>query len=112
VFDLGALVCTRVAPRCGDCPVRSHCAWARAGFPPPDPIGGSAGISGRQSEFATSDRRGRGRLVEALRDGSVARTELASVMGWPDDPKRAARVAASLVADGLAVLDGSRYRLP
>jgi hypothetical protein len=33
-------------------------------------------------------------------------------MGWPDDAHRAVRVAATLVVDGLAVVDGGRYRLP
>jgi hypothetical protein len=47
-----------------------------------------------------------------LRTGPVAAPQLASVMGWPDDPARADRVAATLVADGLAVRDRGRYRLP
>jgi hypothetical protein len=33
-------------------------------------------------------------------------------MGWPTDPLRAARVAATLVADGLALSDGNKLRLP
>src|SRR5204863_1098748 len=69
VFDLGALICTRRDPACDRCPVAPHCLWNRAGRPPPDPITGSAGISGGQSRFAGSDRQGRGRLVEALRLG-------------------------------------------
>ena len=112
VFDLGASVCTKRDPRCDECPVRLHCAWAQAGFPPPDPIEGSAGISAPQSRFDGSDRQGRGRLVDALRAGPVAVEELPAVMGWPDDPERAGRVAARVVADGLAVFDGTRYRLP
>jgi A/G-specific adenine glycosylase len=112
VFDLGALICTRRAPRCDACPIRRRCAWARAGFPEPDPIAGSAGISGPQSTFSTSDRRGRGRLVDALRRGPVATSDLAAVMGWPDDPARAARVATGLVADGLAAQGRAGYSLP
>lgn len=112
VFDLGALVCVRRNPRCERCPIVASCAWARAGFPTPDPVEGSAGISGRQSPFADSDRQGRGRLVDALRTGAVDRSDLAAVMGWPDDAQRAARVAATLVADGLVVADGELLRLP
>lgn len=112
VFDLGASVCRKRSPRCDECPIRAHCAWARAGFPPPDPIDGSAGISAPQSRFDGSDRQGRGRLVDALRRGPVARGALAAVMGWPDDPDRAELVATTLVRDGLAVLAGGRYRLP
>ena len=31
MLDLGATVCTKTAPRCGDCPLRTCCAWAAAG---------------------------------------------------------------------------------
>jgi len=33
IMDLGATVCTRAAPRCGDCPVRSGCAARASGTP-------------------------------------------------------------------------------
>jgi A/G-specific adenine glycosylase len=113
VFDLGALVCTRRNPRCGDCPVRLSCAWASAGWPEPDPVSGSAGISTPQSTFHGSDRQGRGRLVDALRVGPVRERDLPTVMGWPDDADRAERVARTLVADGLAVRSSKgRYSLP
>lgn len=112
LLDLGAQVCTRRAPRCGECPVTDRCAWALAGWPAPDPANGSAGVSSGQSRFEGSDRQGRGRLLEALRAGPVTPGQLASCMGWPEHPGRAARVAATLVADGLAVLEGEAYRLP
>jgi A/G-specific adenine glycosylase len=112
VFDLGAAICTKRAPRCDACPLRDHgCAWAAAGFPEPDPVLGSAGISTPQSRFDGSDRQGRGRLVDALRRGRVAGAELAAVMGWPSDQERAARVAATVVADGIAVVVGDVYEL-
>jgi A/G-specific adenine glycosylase len=112
VFDLGALVCVKRDPRCDVCPIVTECRWAQAGFPAPDPVVGSAGISGRQSTFEGSDRQGRGRLVDALRSGPVALGDLAEVMGWPGDALRAGRVAESLVTDGLAVTDGDALRLP
>jgi A/G-specific adenine glycosylase len=95
------------------CPIRHACTWAVAGHPAPDPVDGSAGISTPQSNFAGSDRQGRGRLVDALRTGPVPAERLPTVMGWPDDPVRARRVAATVVADGLAVAgsDGG-LRLP
>jgi A/G-specific adenine glycosylase len=112
VFDLGALVCTKRNPRCDVCPLRDHgCAWAAAGFPEPDPVVGSAGISAPQSRFDGSDRQGRGRLVDALCRGPVAAESLPTVMGWPDDAERAARVAATVVADGLATVADGRYAL-
>ncbi|MEJ7845538.1 MAG: A/G-specific adenine glycosylase [Acidimicrobiales bacterium] len=105
VFDVAALVCTRRAPRCADCPLLRSCAWATAGWPAPDPVAGSAGVSGGQSPFNGSDRQGRGALVAALRAGPVPAAVLAAACGWPTDPHRAGRIAAGLVADGLAVAD-------
>lgn len=107
LFDLGALICTKRAPACARCPVRRSCAWRRAGAPPPDPAGGSAGVGAGQSRFEGSDRQGRGRLVAALRaQGHVPRGALATTAGWPDDVARARRVAVGLVDDGLARSDG------
>ncbi len=105
VFDLGALVCTKRDPSCERCPISRRCAWQRAGRPTPDPIEGSAGISRPQSTFDGSFRQGRGRLLARLTAGRVAMDEVADATGWPSDPGRAARAAASLVADGLAVRD-------
>lgn len=107
VLDLGAMVCRSRSPRCDDCPVRSTCAWRGEG---PDPAVGSAGVSTPQSRFDGSDRQGRGRLVDALRLGPVV--DVAVATGWPDDPARAARVAETLVVDGLAVRVGDELRLP
>jgi A/G-specific adenine glycosylase len=113
VFDLGALVCTKRAPACEACPIVTTCAWAVAGWPTPDPIAGSAGISGRQSRFAGSFRQGRGALVDRLRGGPVAPDEVAAAAGWPDEPHRAADAARSLVEDGLAICDqDGMLRLP
>ena len=101
-------MCTRV-PDCDACPLAAVCRWAVAGRPEPDPW-----VRGRpQSRFAGSDRQGRGALVDALRAAPVPAERLAAVMGWPDDPARAERVAATLVTDGLAVqTEGGTYRLP
>ena len=112
VFDLGAGICTKRSPRCPECPLLEHCAWARAGWPDPDPIVGSAGISAPQSRFEGSDRQGRGRLVDALRTGPVADADLSATMGWPGDVERARQVAATLLRDGLVVHGDGRWRLP
>jgi len=112
MLDLGAAVCSKRSPRCDDCPLRRWCGWR--GGSGEDPAAGSAGVSGPQPRFAGSDRQGRGRLVAALRErGRVRRDELAEVAGWPVDAERAARVAAGLIGDGLAVDDGAAgLRLP
>jgi A/G-specific adenine glycosylase len=66
----------------------------------------------RQPTFEGSDRQGRGRLVDALRLGPVALGAVPAACGWPDDPDRAHRIAASLLADGLAVRVDGELRLP
>ncbi len=114
LLDVGAGWCRPRDPGCDrGCPFRPVCTWAEAGRSEPDPATGSAGVSSRQSRFDGSDRQGRGRLVEAIRSGPVAPESLADAMGWPDDRERAERVAASVVADGLASVgpDGT-YGLP
>ena len=114
MLDLGATVCTSSLPRCDRCPVTRVCAWHRVGRPDPDPARGTAGVGGRQSTFAGSDREGRGRLVAALRHGPVALSATATVAGWPADGDRAARIVAGLVDDGLAAVsaDGRWLVLP
>jgi A/G-specific adenine glycosylase len=112
LLDLGATVCTPV-PICGACPVRRRCRWSASGRSEPDPARGSSGVSRGQSRFEGSDRQGRGRLVDALRDGPLAEREVASALGWPAEGARAVRVLAGLVADGLVVRgSGGRLRLP
>jgi A/G-specific adenine glycosylase len=113
MLDVGARHCTARRPSCAGCPLASgHCAWAATGWAAPDPAVGSAGVSGRQSAFAGSDRQGRGRLVRALGEGPIPWPALAEVAGWPEDPARTARVVASLVVDGLAVRVGEELALP
>jgi len=112
LMELGGAVCRRRRPMCSACPVRSSCGWAAAGLSLPDPADGSAGVSTGQPRFEGSDRQGRGRLVEALCHGPVPVADLPSVMGWPDDPARADRVAGGLVADGLAAQSGDHLHLP
>ncbi|HEX7168144.1 MAG TPA: A/G-specific adenine glycosylase [Acidimicrobiales bacterium] len=114
ILDLGASVCTKRVPRCERCPVTRSCAWFATGRSTADPAEGSGGTSGRQSAFAGSDRQGRGRLVDALRLGPLPLEHVAATAGWPDDPHRADRIAASLVADGLAEVcpDSRVLRLP
>ncbi|QYG90968.1 A/G-specific adenine glycosylase [Iamia sp. SCSIO 61187] len=98
VMELGATMC-RPRPACDRCPVAARCTWRGSGAPDP-------WVRQRpQSRFEGSDRQGRGRLVDALRAGAVAAGDVPAAMGWPDDVDRATRVAATLVADGLAVVD-------
>jgi len=106
MLDLGATVC-RPRPDCGRCPTARWCTWRGRG---PDPAVGSAGVSGRQSRFDGSDRQARGRLLKALAASPVRKAETDRVMGC--DPARAARLADSLVTEGLICLQGDWLALP
>jgi A/G-specific adenine glycosylase len=101
MFDLGALVCTAARPDCRRCPLRRQCVWRRGPDDRADPWRSSP-TARPQSAFAGSDRQGRGRLLHALRQGAVRESNLAGACGWPDDPARAQRVTAALVAEGFA----------
>jgi A/G-specific adenine glycosylase len=112
IMELGARVCSR-SPQCNSCPVSGHCTWFLNGCADPDPAIRSAGVSQPQSRFEGSDRQGRALLVRALTAGPLDPGELATTMGWPNDPNRAIRVIRSLLRDGLVVLSAEgRYRLP
>jgi len=112
VLDLGAVICTARAPACGDCPVEATCSWHHAGARLPDPAYRSAGASGPQGRFDGSDRQGRGRLVDALRAGALPWEGVPAAAGWPDESRRARRIARSLIADGLAVEAEGCLQLP
>jgi A/G-specific adenine glycosylase len=106
MFDLGATVCTAARPDCVRCPLRRQCAWRRQDAAT-DPWRLSPSAR-PQRAFVGSDRQGRGRLLHALRLGPVRQGALAEACGWPDDPARAARVAADLVAEGFAASSGGK----
>ena len=94
LMELGAIVCTARAPRCGLCPL-SQCAWRRADYPPPQ------GPSRRVQSYAGTDRQVRGRLLDVLRanDFPVTRAELD--VAWLADTGQRERALDSLLADGL-----------
>lgn len=106
VMELGALVCTARAPRCGGCPVAAMCSWRLAGSPPYD------GPPRRGQSYAGTDRQVRGRLLAVLREahGEVTQAQLDAV--W-DEPVQRSRALDGLVADGLVEPVGPGvYRLP
>ena len=104
VMELGALVCTSRAPECDECPLNSGCAWHAAGHP-------AGGTARRAQPWARTDRQCRGRLMAVMRSAADAVTRSSLESAW-DDAEQRDRALASLLADGLIVADGSRYRLP
>ncbi len=107
VMELGALVCTATAPRCGECPLATRCAWLAAGRPAVNPT------SRRPVQrYDGTDRQCRGRLLAVLRDarGAVPRGHFDPV--WPDQ-MQLARALDGLVSDGLVdPLPDGTFALP
>jgi A/G-specific adenine glycosylase len=105
-MELGALICSARAPRCGDCPVAKQCRWRAGGYPVHD------GPPRRGQAWAGTDRQVRGRLMAVLReaDGPVTRDALDAAL---DDPEQRDRCLHALVVDGLVepVADGM-FALP
>ncbi len=92
LMDLGATVCTARTPACPACPLRRRCVTR-------GPLPGE--VRARQPTFAGSFRERRGVVMARLRaEPRVAVAELD------------ADALASLVADGLAAVDGADARLP
>ena len=100
-MELGALVCTADAPRCGECPVTDACAWVAAGAP------AWTGPPRRGQTYAGTDRQCRGVLLDVLRraEGAVPEPELLGA--WQADTAQARRCLASLIRDGLVRRVGS-----
>ena len=91
LMDVGATVCRPRAPNCAACPLRRRCRTR----------GELAGERrARQPPFEGSFRQRRGRVMAQLRDGPTGARELD------------AAALASLVDDGLAVIERGRARLP
>jgi len=111
VMELGALVCTARAPRCGACPLARTCRWQGAGAP------AYAGPARRGQAWAGTDRRVRGLLMAALRaaTGPVPHTTLVAAVPAASlrDPGQRERCLDGLVADGLVEpLPGNEFTLP
>lgn len=105
-MELGALVCTARAPRCGECPISARCAWQLAGRPAYD------GPPRRGQTYDGTDRQARGRLLAVLRDAEGAVPKARLDQAWPE-PAQRERALDGLIADGLVEpLARRRYRLP
>lgn len=107
LMELGAIVCTARAPRCGECPLRDECRWRQAGSPA-DPA-----VKRPIQRFAGTDRQVRGRLLDVLRDNATAVTRTELDLAWPAHPDQRERALNSLLDDGLVEqLGDGRFALP
>jgi A/G-specific adenine glycosylase len=104
-MELGALVCTATAPRCGTCPVQDLCRWRAAGYP------AHPGVR-RTQRYDGTDRQCRGRLLAVLRDSRVPVPRRTLAAAWPVGEQRE-RCLQWLVDDGLvARVAADAYALP
>ncbi|MFB8387875.1 A/G-specific adenine glycosylase [Microbacterium sp. NPDC055910] len=105
-MELGAVVCTARAPRCGVCPVADRCAWRAAGYPD------TGDARRRQARYEGSDRQARGAVLKTLRDAAGHSAPLAEVIpDWADALQRD-RAIDSLIADGLVEAADGVLALP
>jgi A/G-specific adenine glycosylase len=91
LMDVGARLCRPDDPRCAECPLEARCATR-------GPLEGAP--RQRQAPFEGSFRQQRGAVLARLRAGPTPTALLD------------ARALKSLVADGLATIDGDIARLP
>ncbi|OBA81400.1 adenine glycosylase [Mycolicibacterium mucogenicum] len=94
LMELGAIVCTARAPKCGVCPL-TVCAWRSAGHPeldaPARPV----------QKYAGTDRQVRGRLLDVLRGSATPVTRAQLDVAWLSDTAQRDRALDSLLVDGL-----------
>ena len=93
LMELGAVVCTARAPRCGTCPL-STCRWRTAGYP-------AGTIAKRVQRYAGTDRQVRGKLLDVLRDSTTPVTRAQLDVAWLSDTAQRDRALDSLLVDGL-----------
>lgn len=105
-MELGAVVCTARAPRCGDCPVADLCAWRAADYPA-DPHAARR----RSQAWAGTDRQVRGKVMGVLRAAHDPVPRPVIDLVWPD-AGQLARCLAGLVEDGLVAQTSGKYHLP
>jgi A/G-specific adenine glycosylase len=105
VMELGALICTAVAPACPRCPVADQCRWRAEGSPTYD------GPPRRAQTYAGTDRQCRGRLLAVLRDADGEVPAYRLDLAW-NNPEQRSRCLASLIADGLAIETTNGFALP
>jgi A/G-specific adenine glycosylase len=91
LMDVGAVLCRPRDPRCAECPLLRRCATR-------GPLADER--RSHQGPFAGSFRQRRGHVMAKLREGSVPASEVD------------ADALASLVNDGLAVVEGGTAKLP
>ena len=103
-MELGAVICTSQAPKCGICPVAHVCAWRSLDYPKSD-------VVKRRQTWHGTDRQCRGTIVQALRENEVlTKSQIAQL--W-DVPSQLEKALLTLLDDGLIESRGKdKFSLP
>ena len=103
-MELGAVICTSQAPKCGICPVAHVCAWRSLDYPKSD-------VVKRRQSWHGTDRQCRGTIVQALRENEVlTKSQIAQL--W-DVPSQLEKALLTLLDDGLIQSRGkNKFSLP
>lgn len=103
-MELGAVICTSQAPKCGICPVAHVCAWRSLDYPKSD-------VVKRRQSWHGTDRQCRGTIVQALRENEVlTKSQIAQL--W-DVPSQLEKALLTLLDDGLIESRGkNKFSLP
>ncbi len=103
-MELGAVICTSQAPKCGICPVAHVCTWRSLDYPKSD-------VVKRRQSWHGTDRQCRGTIVQALRENEVL-TKSQITQLW-DVPSQLERALLTLLDDGLIESRGkNKFSLP
>ena len=110
MIEIGATICTARKTKCDKCPLKETCTWTK-NQAATDP---AISVKSKKLEtFEGSDRQGRGKLINALRNEPIMEKDAPQIFGWPNDHKRCKRVLEKLEKDGLIVIaDSGKISLP
>jgi A/G-specific adenine glycosylase len=105
IMELGAVICTARAPKCGECSIAQQCAWVLAGSP------ANAGRTRTpQKQYEGSVRQARGAILALARSSQhVTDADIASAV--PNQVRRELALEG-LLSDGLVVNVKRGYELP
>jgi A/G-specific adenine glycosylase len=102
-MELGALICTSQNPRCEICPLKSQCAWRKAGYPKSE-------FTRKSQAWDGTDRQCRGTIVQSLRENKKL-SKLKIHKLWNDEVQ-VEKALKTLIADGLIETIGKSFQLP
>lgn len=120
MMDFGALVCTAKNPKCEECPLQTMCKWCQLQTQSSNLKTQNHSVKVktrklRRIKFKETDRYFRGRIVDVVRQQSVSKNQLRTLMGRKyglSDRDRFDKLVGSLVSDGLIAVSGMRVSLP